>query len=106
MRWHPGGSQFLDAARADRLHALYELALRAGLRKSELSGRHWEDIGLNAKTASIRRSLQRTRTGGLTLFPTKTWASERHTALPNEGIRSSGNTRNGRTRSAKRQDRT
>ncbi|MFK0237718.1 tyrosine-type recombinase/integrase [Streptomyces vinaceus] len=80
--------QFLDAARADRLHPLYELALRTGLRKGELLGLHWEDLDLNAGTATIRRSLQRTRTGGLTHLPTKTRASERRIALPTECIRS------------------
>ncbi|MEU9841542.1 site-specific integrase [Actinomadura sp. NPDC048032] len=80
--------QFLDAARADRLHALYALALRTGLRKGELLGLCWEDLDLNSGTASIRRSLQRTRTGGLTHLPTKTLASERRIALPTECIRS------------------
>ncbi|MFB0627539.1 MULTISPECIES: tyrosine-type recombinase/integrase [Streptomyces] len=80
--------QFLDTARADRLHALYELALRTGLRKGELLGLHWEDLDLNAGTASIRRSLQRTRTGGLTRLPTKTRASERRIALPTECLHS------------------
>ncbi|MGW0086563.1 tyrosine-type recombinase/integrase [Streptomyces sp. NPDC003393] len=80
--------QFLDAARADRLHALYELALRTGLRKGELLGLHWEDLDLNSGTASIRRSLQRTRTGGLTHLPTKTRASERRIALPTECVHS------------------
>ncbi|MFK4148938.1 tyrosine-type recombinase/integrase [Streptomyces sp. NPDC004065] len=80
--------QFLDAARADRLHALYALALRTGLRKGELLGLHWEDLDLSNGTASIRRSLQRTRTGGLTHLPTKTLASERRIALPTECIRS------------------
>ncbi|WP_371632506.1 site-specific integrase [Streptomyces sp. NBC_01259] len=78
--------QFLDTARADRLHALYELALRTGLRKGELLGLHWDDLDLNAGTAGIRRSLQRTRTGGLTHLPTKTRASERRIALPTECI--------------------
>ncbi|MFF6888844.1 tyrosine-type recombinase/integrase [Streptomyces sp. NPDC012421] len=80
--------QFLDAARADRLHALYELALRTGLRKGELLGLHWEDLDLATGTASIRRSLQRTRTGGLTHLPTKTRASERRIALPTECLHS------------------
>ncbi|OEJ96310.1 tyrosine-type recombinase/integrase [Streptomyces thermolilacinus] len=75
---------FLNAARADRLYALYELALRTGLRKGELLGLHWEDLDLTTGTASIRRSLQRTRTGGLTHLPTKTRASERRIALPTE----------------------
>ncbi|MFE9454567.1 tyrosine-type recombinase/integrase [Streptomyces sp. NPDC006739] len=78
--------QFLDAARADRLHALYALALRTGLRKGELLGLRWADLDLTNGTASIRRSLQRTRTGGLTHLPTKTLASERRIALPTECI--------------------
>ncbi|MFG3480310.1 tyrosine-type recombinase/integrase [Streptomyces sp. NPDC047980] len=80
--------RFLNAARADRLHSLYELALRTGLRKGELLGLYWEDLDLNAGTASIRHSLQRTRTGGLTHLPTKTRASERRIALPTECIHS------------------
>ncbi|MFF4181274.1 tyrosine-type recombinase/integrase [Streptomyces sp. NPDC001750] len=80
--------QFLDAARTDRLNALYELALRTGLRKGELLGLLWDDLDLNAGTASVRRSLQRTRTGGLTHLPTKTRASERRIALPTECIHS------------------
>ncbi|MEU6897881.1 tyrosine-type recombinase/integrase [Streptomyces virginiae] len=80
--------QFLDATRADRLHALYELALRTGLRKGELLGLHWEDLDLDGGTASVRRSLQRTQSSGLTTLPTKTRASERRIALPTESVHS------------------
>ncbi|MEV5762552.1 site-specific integrase [Streptomyces tendae] len=81
--------QFLQAASGDRLHALYELALRTGLRKDELLGLRWEDLNLDdGGTASIHRSLQRTRTGGLTTLHTKTRASERRIALPTECISS------------------
>lgn len=80
--------QFLEEARKDRLHALYELALRTGLRKGELLGLYWEDLDLGSGTASIRRSLQRTRTNGLTVLPTKTRASERRIALPTECVHS------------------
>lgn len=80
--------QFLAAVRNDRLFALYELALRAGLRKGELLGLQWKDLDLHNGTASIRRTLQRTQTGGLTALPTKTRASERRIALPSECIHS------------------
>ncbi|MFE3599699.1 tyrosine-type recombinase/integrase [Streptomyces sp. NPDC059142] len=80
--------QLLQAANGDRLHALHELALRTGLRKGELLGLHWEDLDLSVGTAAIRRSLQRTRTGGLTHLPTKTRASERRIALPTECLHS------------------
>ncbi|MCZ4507290.1 tyrosine-type recombinase/integrase [Streptomyces sp. ActVer] len=78
--------QLLQAANNDRLHALYELALRTGLRKGELLGLHWEDLDLDGGTATIHRSLQRTRTQGLTVLHTKTLASERRIALPTECI--------------------
>ncbi|TWG03618.1 site-specific recombinase XerD [Streptomyces brevispora] len=80
--------QFLTTVRGHRLHALFELALHTGLRKGELLGLHWEDLDLGSGTASIRRSLQRTRTGGLTVLPTKTRASERRIALPTECVHS------------------
>ncbi|MFJ3616337.1 tyrosine-type recombinase/integrase [Streptomyces hydrogenans] len=80
--------QFLQAASGDRLLALYELALRTGLRKGELLGLRWEDLDLDSGTASVRRSLQRTQNGGLTSLPTKTRASERRIALPTECIHS------------------
>lgn len=85
--------QFLDAARADRLHALYVLALRTGLRKGELLGLHWDDLDLNTGTVAICRSLQRTRTGGLTVLHTKTRASGPRIALPTECVHSLKNRR-------------
>ncbi|MFF5410934.1 tyrosine-type recombinase/integrase [Streptomyces albidoflavus] len=80
--------QFLAATRGHRLHALFELALHTGLRKGELLGLHWEDLDLNAGTAGIRRTLQRTSAGGLTTLPTKTRASERRIALPTRCVQS------------------
>lgn len=74
--------QSLAATREHRLHALFELALHIGLRKGELLGLRWEDLDLDAGTAAVRRTLQRTSAGGLTTLPTKTRASERRIALP------------------------
>jgi integrase len=79
---------FLAATDGHRLSALFERALRTGLRKGELLGLRWEDLDLASGTASIRRTLQRTRTGGLTTLPTKTVSSERRIALPTECVRS------------------
>ncbi|MEV0537843.1 site-specific integrase, partial [Kitasatospora sp. NPDC050463] len=56
--------------------------LRTGLRKGELLGLRWEDLDLASGTASIRRTLQRTNSSGLTALPTKTQSSERRIALP------------------------
>ncbi|MDH6128407.1 site-specific integrase [Kitasatospora sp. GP82] len=79
---------FLAATHGHRVHALFELALRTGLRKGELLGLRWEDLDLAGGTASIRRTLQRTNTGGLTALPTKTQSSERRIALPTPCLRS------------------
>ncbi|MCH0561563.1 site-specific integrase, partial [Streptomyces sp. MUM 16J] len=79
---------FLTATDGHRLSALFELALRTGLRKGELLGLRWEDLDLAGGTASIRRTLQRTNSAGLTALPTKTQSSERRIALPTECLRS------------------
>ena len=73
--------RFLTAAQGHRHAVLFELALHTGLRKGELLGLHGEDLNLDAGTPTIRRTLQRTRTGGLTTLPTKTMSSERRIAL-------------------------
>ncbi|MDX3855935.1 site-specific integrase [Streptomyces sp. AK02-01A] len=80
--------QFLTTAQDHRLHALFELALHTGLRKGELLGLRWEDLDLDAGTAAVRRTLQRTAAGGLTTLPTKTRASERRIALPTRCVQS------------------
>ncbi|WP_443073059.1 site-specific integrase [Streptomyces sp. NBC_01451] len=80
---HRRRSPTLPHRRPGHRHAaLFELALRTGLRKGELLGLRWEDLDLDAGTATIRRTLQRTRTGGLTTLPTKTISSERRIAPP------------------------
>ncbi|MFI0192253.1 site-specific integrase [Streptomyces sp. NPDC017082] len=45
-------------------------------------------VDLDAGTAAIRRTLQRTTAGGLTTLPTKTRASERRIALPTRCVQS------------------
>ncbi len=70
------------------MHALFELALHTGLRRGELLGLRWEDLDLDRGTAAVRRTLQRTTAGGLTMLPTKTRASERRIALPTRCLHS------------------
>jgi integrase len=50
--------RLLDAAKGDRLEALYVLALTTGLRRGELLGLRWQDIDLDARVLHVRRSLQ------------------------------------------------
>jgi integrase len=48
--------RILEAARANRLEALYVLAVTAGLRIGELLGLRWEDIDLDTETLHVRRT--------------------------------------------------
>jgi integrase len=53
----------LDAARDDRLEALYVLAVTAGLREGELLGLRWGDVDLERRVLRVRRQLTRTKDG-------------------------------------------
>jgi len=50
--------QFLEAAKDDRLNALYVLAVTCGLRQGELLGLKWADIDWKGGTLQIQRQLQ------------------------------------------------
>ncbi|MEU8252250.1 tyrosine-type recombinase/integrase [Nonomuraea sp. NPDC048916] len=79
---------FLDAAQGFRLHALFDLALRTGMRRGELLGLRWSDLDLTGGTLAIRQTLQYVPGTGLVITPTKTPSSERRIALPRETIAS------------------
>lgn len=54
---------FLDVAREDRYHALYVVAITAGLREGELLGLQWKDVDLDASKLAVKRQLTRTKDG-------------------------------------------
>ncbi|MHA6792382.1 hypothetical protein ACVGVM_02515 [Pseudonocardia bannensis] len=66
----------LTAAKEDRLHALYVLALYLGMRRTELLGLRWVDVGLEENTLEIVQTLQRIE-GRLQFLPPKTDSSAR-----------------------------
>jgi integrase len=47
----------LEAAKDDKLHALYVLAITTGMRQGELLGLMWKDIDLDAGTLKVNRPL-------------------------------------------------
>ncbi len=53
----------LEAARGDRLEALYVLAVTAGLRRGELLGLRWQDVDLERGSLQVRQQLTRTKDG-------------------------------------------
>jgi integrase len=64
--------RFLQAAKHDRLEALYVLAITCGLRQGELLGLRWDDVDLEASRLTVRRQVQRSRDGsGMISVPTK-----------------------------------
>jgi len=52
-------SAFLREAQADRLYALYVLAVTTGMRQGEIFGLKREDIDLEAGVISVKRTLVR-----------------------------------------------
>ncbi len=50
--------RFLDEAKSDRLHAMYEVAIDSGMRPGELFGLRWPDLDLEAGSATVRRSVE------------------------------------------------
>lgn len=84
--------RLLDAARDDRLHALYATAAGMGLRQGELLGLSWSDIDLDRGVLHVRHSLRRIG-GRLVLAPTKTEGSAATVPMPEvviAGLRAHG----------------
>ena len=65
---------------ADRLEALYVMAVTTGLRQGELLGLKWDDVDLGAGSLQVRRTLV-TAKGGQVLSSPKTKGSRRTVKL-------------------------
>ena len=77
--------RFLDAAKGDRLEALYTVAVALGLRQGECLGLKWDDVDLDARSLMVRRSLAR-YDGKLHLKEPKTASSRRRIDLPEVAV--------------------
>jgi integrase len=75
----------LEAARGDRLEALYLLAVTTGLRQGELLGLKWEDVDLEEGKLQVRRTLA-TAKGGPALTAPKTIKSRRSVSLTRSSV--------------------
>ena len=74
--------RLLEAARGDRLEALYSVALALGLRQGEALGLKWSDIDSDAGILRVRRAAQRIPHQGTQLVETKTPRSRRTLVMP------------------------
>jgi integrase len=74
--------ELLEAARGERLEALYALAVTTGMRQGEILGLKWEDLDLEAGTLQVRRTLSTALGGGVRFGPPKTARSRRSIRVP------------------------
>jgi len=67
---------FLEAAKGNKLEALYLLAITTGMRQGELLGIQWKDLDLDLGVLKVRRTVYNGR-----VHPPKTKKGERRIAL-------------------------
>jgi integrase len=77
--------RFLLAAHAERLGAMYVVALDSGMRQGELFGLHWPQVDFDGSTVFVMQSLEETK-AGFRLKPPKSKASKRRIALTSESM--------------------
>lgn len=89
MHWYTADqlAQLFAATEGDRFHALWVVLGTVGPRLGEALGLKWSDIDLDARTLSIRRTLQRVRSGGGLVFgEPKSKSSRRTVELPTSTV--------------------
>jgi integrase len=74
-------ARFLEAAKEDRLFALYVLALTTGMRLGELLALRWSDVSLETGEVRVTRKVSRIKGKGLTFSEPKTAKSRRSIVL-------------------------
>jgi integrase len=72
----------LEAAKGDKLEAMYVLATTTGMRQGELLGLRWEDVDLETGIVQIRRTLSTQVGRGFSFSPPKTAKGRRSIKLP------------------------
>jgi integrase len=77
--------RLLQAARGDRLEALYVLAVHTGMRQGELLALKWQDVDLENSTLRVRRTLSKSK-GRLLVAEPKTRQSRRTILLTGAAV--------------------
>jgi integrase len=78
--------RMLEAARGDRLEALYVLAVHTGMRQGELLALKWQDVDLENAKVSVRRTITVSK-GRILLGESKTKKSRRTISLSDAAVR-------------------
>jgi integrase len=77
----------LDAARGERLDAVYTVALSLGLRMGEILGLRWQDVDLDGAMLTVNQAIYRIAGKGLVAAEPKTDRSRRALFLPDGVLR-------------------
>ena len=72
---------FVEAIAGSRWHVFVALALTTGMRRGELCGLRWSDVGFENGRLAVRQTVARVRGKGLVFEPTKSRRSERPIAV-------------------------
>jgi integrase len=81
-------ARVLEAAHGTDIEALCTLAISTGMRRGEILGLKWDDIDLERRELSVRRTLSRGGGNHAELGSPKTAASRRSIALPSIAVKS------------------
>lgn len=76
----------LEAAKGERLEALFVLAVTTGMRQGELLALRWKDVDLDSASLMIRATLQRVRGQGFVFLSPKTKRSRRKITLSSRAV--------------------
>jgi integrase len=77
----------LDAAKGDRIEAVYSVALSLGLRMGEILGLRWQDVDLDGAKLTVNQAIYRIAGKGLVAAAPKTERSRRALFLPDGVLR-------------------
>ena len=72
----------LEAAKGERLYALWLVLISMGLRKGEALALRWSDLDMGTGTVNVQRTLSRVKGQGLSFGATKTEHSRRSCFMP------------------------
>ena len=79
-------ARFVEATREEPFGPLFALAIGSGLRLGELLGLSWDDVDLDDRKLTVRRTLARAYGGGYDFAEPKTKRSRRTVMLPTMAV--------------------
>jgi integrase len=79
-------TKFLSTAKESKWYALFLLAIESGMRPEEYLALQWKDLDFENKTLSVKRAVNKTKSGGYIFVEPKTNRSRRNIPISNSCI--------------------